>query len=38
MKEIRARFAKKPKWMEWERVMIYIAEDGKVKMAKMCPV
>lgn len=37
MKEIRTRFAKKPKWMEWDRVMIYIAEDGKVKMAKDVP-
>lgn len=34
MKEIKAKWKKKPKWMEWERMMIYIPENGQVKMAK----
>jgi hypothetical protein len=37
MKEIKDRWSKRPKWMDWERVMIYIPEDGKVKMAKDVP-
>lgn len=37
MKEIKSRWSKRPKWMDWARVMIYIPVDGKVKMAKDAP-
>lgn len=37
MKKIDNKWKKKPKWMGWDRVMIYIPEDGKVKMAKDAP-
>ena len=37
MKQIDRKWKKKPKWMGWDRVMIYIPEDGKVKMAKDAP-
>lgn len=37
MKQIDRKWKKKPKWMAWERMMIYIPEDGKVKMAKDAP-
>lgn len=28
---------KKAQWMGWDRMMVYILEDGKVKMAKDAP-
>ena len=37
MKKIDNKWKKKPKWMAWDRIMIYIPEDGKVKMAKDAP-
>lgn len=37
MKQIDRKWKKKPKWMAWDRVMIYIPVDGKVKMAKDAP-
>lgn len=37
MKQIDRKWKTKPKWTEWDRVMIYIPVDGKVKMAKDAP-
>lgn len=37
MKTVKSRFDHRPKWMEWERMMVFIADDGKVKMAKDVP-
>lgn len=37
MKPIDSKWKKTPQWMEWDSIMIYIPEDGKVKLAKDAP-